>query len=144
MNLIKIAKLMWASPCSAVGLALTAVLLAAGAKARWSSGALEVTWRHSHARCGKRARRFPYRGIVFGHVILAVTREELITIGAHERVHVEQYERWGPLFFFAYGASSLWQFVNRRSPYWHNHFEVQARERSNEHHLSKIRVSSFH
>ena len=51
---------------------------------------------------------------------------------------------WGPLFFFAYGASGFWQFVNRRSPYWHNHFEVQARERSNEHHPSKVRASSFH
>lgn len=140
MNVIKVAKLLWAAPCSTVGLALTAVLLVIGAKARWASGALEVTYRHSLAGCGTRARNLNCRGIVFGHVILAVTREELRSIGAHERVHVEQYERWGPLLFFAYGASSLWQFVNRRSPYWHNHFEVQARERSNEPHSTQVRI----
>lgn len=137
MHWIKVAKLIWVSPCTAVGLALAVVPLVAGGKAKWSSGALEVTYRHSLASCGNRALKLPFRGIVFGHVILAVTSEELGTIGSHERVHVEQYERWGPLFFFAYGASSLWQLVNRHSPYWHNHFEVQARERSNEHHPCK-------
>jgi hypothetical protein len=64
-------------------------------------------------------------------VILAITEEELAVIGPHERVHVEQYERWGALFFLAYGASSLRQLVGGRNPYWHNHFEVQARERAN-------------
>lgn len=130
MNGQKFAKLLWASPCSALGLALAAFALVAGGKARWSAGALEVTYRDSRASCGKVALTLPFRGIVFGHVILAVTREELATIGAHERVHVEQYERWGPFFLFAYGASSLWQVLRRRSPYWHNHFEIQARARS--------------
>lgn len=68
--------------------------------------------------------------------LLAVTREELQRIGPHERVHVEQYERWGLLFFIAYGASSLWQLLHGRSPYWHNHFEVQARQRSAEAHCT--------
>jgi hypothetical protein len=76
------------------------------------------------------ADALPFRGIVFGHIILAVTAQELERIGSHERVHVEQYERWGLLFFPAYGLSSLWQWLQGRSPYWHNHFEVQARERS--------------
>ena len=127
-----LAKLIWVSPCSAVGLAFAGATLLAGGKARWSSGALEVTYRDNRASCGKLAHRLPFRGIVFGHVILAITREELGIIGPHERIHVEQYERWGPLFFLAYGASSLWQIVNGRSPYWHNHFEVQARERSHD------------
>jgi hypothetical protein len=127
---LKLTRALWASPCSVVGLALAAFPLAAGGKAKWSQGALEVTYRQSNAHCGRFARALPFRGIVFGHVILAVTREELAVIGVHERVHVEQYERWGPLFFLAYGASSLWQLVGGRNPYWHNHFEVQARERA--------------
>lgn len=77
--------------------------------------------------CGNVINKLPFRGIVFGHVILAVTKEELQQIGPHERVHVDQYERWGIFFFLAYGLSSLWQLVQGRSPYWHNHFEVQAR-----------------
>jgi len=137
MHCLKLAKLLWASPCSAVGLALAAFPLAAGGAAKWSGGALEVTYRDTEARCGKLARELPFRGIVFGHVILAVTREDLTVIGAHERVHVEQYERWGPLFFIAYGASSLWQLASGRRPYWHNHFEVQARERSSAAHYPK-------
>ena len=130
MSGLELAKLLWASPCSIVGLALAALALAAGGKARWSLGALEVTYRDSDADCGRLARGLPFRGIVFGHVILAVTRDELAVIGRHERVHVSQYERWGPLFFLAYGASSLWQLVAGRDAYWHNRFEVEARERA--------------
>lgn len=124
---VQIVKLLWAAPCSAVGLAFAALILLAGGKAKWSRGACEVTYRQTEASCGTLARKLPFRGIVFGHVILAVTGDELQTIGAHERVHVQQYERWGPLFFVAYAASSLWQLLHARSPYWHNHFEIQAR-----------------
>jgi hypothetical protein len=133
----QVLKLLWALPCSAVGIVIAGIPLALGGEAKWSSGALEVTYRRNLANCGKLAGKLPFRGIVFGHVILAVTGEELRTIGPHERVHVEQYERWGPLFLLAYGASSLWQLVNGRSPYWYNHFEVQAREQSSQVHGGK-------
>lgn len=123
-------KRLWAAPCSAVGLLLAAAVLALGGRARWSSGALEVSLRERPGQCGRLARRLPFRAVVFGHVILAVTQEELQCIGPHERVHVEQYERWGPLFFLAYGSSSLWQLLHGRDAYWDNRFEVQARERS--------------
>lgn len=126
---LRFLKFLWAAPCSVVGIVLAVVPMAFGGKARWSAGALEVTWRDTLASCGRLAGRLPFRGIVFGHVILAVTDEDLRAIGPHERVHVAQYERWGPLFFLVYAASSLWQLINGRNPYWHNHFEVQARER---------------
>jgi hypothetical protein len=86
----------WAAPCSALGLVFAALPLALGGSARWHRGALEVTYRQKLASCGKLAASLPFRGIVFGHVILAVTREELERIGPHERIHVEQYQRWGP------------------------------------------------
>ena len=101
--------------------------LALGGRIARCDGAIEITYRERLAGCGRLARALPFRGIVFGHVILAVTGEELAKIRAHERVHVEQYERWGPLFFLAYGASSLWQLLRGRRPYWDNAFEVQAR-----------------
>jgi hypothetical protein len=91
---------------------------------------LEVTYRLSQDTCGRLASKLPFRAIVFGHVIIAVTQQELIVIGPHERVHVAQYEIWGPLFLLAYPAASFWQLLKGRSPYWHNYFEVQARERS--------------
>lgn len=130
MRGLKLAKMLWAAPCSAVGLVLALVPLACGGRAAWTQGALEVTYRERLAGCGRLARALPFRGIVFGHVILAVTAEELSHIGPHERVHVEQYERWGVFFFLAYGVSGAWQVVRGRSAYWDNHFEVQARERS--------------
>lgn len=39
---------------------------------------------------------------------------------------MRQYERWGVLFFPLYLGSSLLQLLRGRSPYWHNHFELQA------------------
>jgi hypothetical protein len=79
---------------------------------------------------GEASRRLPFRAITFGHVVIAATPAALEGSRAHERVHVEQYERWGILFFPAYAASSLWQLLRRRRAYWDNYFEVQARRRS--------------
>ena len=132
MPWVKAAKFLWALPCSSVGLLLAAIPLLLGGSAKWSAGALEVTYRPTQASCGKLSHWLPFRAIVFGHVIIAVTQQELKVLGPHERVHVEQYELWGPLFFLAYPAASAWQVLNGRGPYWHNYFEVQARQRSNE------------
>jgi hypothetical protein len=60
-------------------------------------------------------------------VIIAVSRQELVQLRAHERIHVQQYERWGIFFFIAYPASSVWQLLNGRHVYWDNCFEVEAR-----------------
>jgi hypothetical protein len=113
-----VARLLWAAPCSLLGLCLALPVLLLGGRARWAQGALEVTWRAHLA--------------AFGHVILAVTADELLQIGAHERVHVAQYGRWGLFFLPAYAASSLWQLLRGRDPYWDNAFEVDARRRSGE------------
>jgi hypothetical protein len=124
--------MVWALPCSLLGLVLAVPVLLLGGRARWADGALEVMLRPTLAACSRRMQRLPFRGIVFGHVILVVTAEELRHIGAHERVHVEQYGRWGLFFLPAYAASSLWQWLRGRDAYWHNHFEVDARRRSGE------------
>jgi hypothetical protein len=134
MPWLKAAKFVWAMPCSVVGLVLAVIPLGLGGRAKWSDGALEVSYRPTLVACGTLARQLPFRAIVFGHVILAMTQQELVALGPHERVHVAQYERWGPLFLLAYPAASLWQLLHGRSPYWHNHFEVQARQLSNEPH----------
>lgn len=121
---------LWASPCSLLGLLAAGILLGGGGRARWVRGALEVNWRACLADCGPGARSLPFRAIVFGHVILAVSAEELQRLGPHERVHVAQYERWGPLFLLAYPASSLWSWLSGGDPYRDNVFEVEARELS--------------
>ena len=121
-------RVIWASPCSLVGLIAALLPLCLGGGARWNRGALEVIYRPCLADCGRRSRALPFRAIVFGHVILAVNAAELLRLGPHERVHVAQYGRWGPVFLLAYPASSLWQWLRGRDPYRDNAFEVQARQ----------------
>lgn len=126
----QIAKLLWASPCSLVGLILAAIVLLCGGRIGRSSGTLEVTFRASQAPGRTLARWLPFRAITLGHIIIAVTRQDLNRLRAHERVHVQQYERWGIFFFLAYAISSAWQLLMGRSAYWDNCFEVDARLRS--------------
>ncbi len=125
--LAKTAKITWAAPCSVVGIVVGAIVLLLGGKAKRSFGTLEFTYRDSQASCGKLAMSLPFQAITFGHVIIAVTENDLAYSREHELVHVRQYERWGLAFFVAYPASSLWQLFKGRNAYWDNRFEIQAR-----------------
>ncbi|MGH8630028.1 MAG: hypothetical protein ACREU7_04580 [Burkholderiales bacterium] len=118
-------KYLWAAPCSAVGLALAAAVCLAGGSARVVEGVLEVA-----LRARPQPSQLPFQAITFGHVVLGTDHEVLARARAHEQVHVRQYERWGLFFFLAYPASSFYQWCRGRHPYWHNGFEVQAREQS--------------
>lgn len=129
-RITKIAKLIWASPCSFVGLIFAAIVLLCGGRVGHSTGTLEITFRPSQAPGRVLARWLPFRAITLGHVIIAITRQELDRLRAHERVHVQQYERWGIFFFVAYAISSVWQLLNGRNAYWDNFFEIEARVRS--------------
>jgi len=95
-----------------------------GGAARIRSGAIEVAF----FRDGRESR-IPFGAITLGHVILGQSRQVLDELRSHEQEHVRQYESWGLLFFLAYPASSLYQLLRGRNPYWCNHFEVQCRER---------------
>jgi hypothetical protein len=70
------------------------------------------------------------RAVTFGHVVLARTEADLVDTRVHERVHVRQYERWGPLFLFAYLGSSVWAAIRGRGAYRGNRFEREAFERT--------------
>ena len=43
-------RLLWASPCSLVGLVMAVIPLCLGGKARWNRGALEVVYREAGLR----------------------------------------------------------------------------------------------
>lgn len=126
-RILRIAKVAWAGPCSLVGLAFAGAVLLCGGRARRNAGTLEVSLHRNRSAEGWLLRALPFRAITLGHVIVAATPQELARLRAHELVHVRQYERWGPVFFFAYAASSLWQLLRGRRAYWDNHFEVEAR-----------------
>jgi hypothetical protein len=119
----------WAAPNSLLGLAAGAVLLVSGGRASLREGVVEI----ADGRLGRWLRSprvaCPFGAMTLGHVILATDRTSLDVARAHERVHVRQYERWGPLFLPAYLGSTVWQLVCGRRGYRDNWFERQAYDR---------------
>jgi hypothetical protein len=121
----RLARTLWVAPCTLLGaVAVLPALLAGGARARFVQGVIEVsgppqeTWWTRH---------LPFEAITLGHLVLARTPQAMDRLRAHERVHVRQAERWGPMFFVAYLAFGAWQALRGRSAYWDHPFEVQAR-----------------
>jgi hypothetical protein len=118
---------LWAGPWTLVGLLLALPACAAGARLRRVDGVLEVCG----GRLGERAARGvgPYgvTAVTLGHVVLGCDAATLDRLRAHERVHVRQYEAWGPLFVPAYLLDSAWQWLRGRHPYRDNRFERAAR-----------------
>ena len=116
----------WASPATAVGLLFSIVAMLAGARPRVVDGVIEVAGgrlRHLMAALPRCAR---FAAITFGHVIIGLDHSLLQRVRPHELVHVQQYERWGVLFFPLYVTSSLVQLLRGRHPYFDNTFEREA------------------
>ena len=64
--------------------------------------------------------------MTLGHVVLGRDRNCLDWSREHERVHVRQCERWGPLFLPAYGLASLIVKLRGGDAYRDNPFEREA------------------
>jgi len=116
----------WAAPTTVLGL----LLLPAGiwrGHALAVDGVLEVhgpllAWLLTHVTVVPGGAS----AITLGHVVLGCDHRALESTRAHERVHVRQCERWGPLFVPAYLFASLWAVLRGRHPYLQNWFEVEA------------------
>jgi hypothetical protein len=117
-----LARVAWALPNSAIGFVAGMPLLLLGARLRVLGGVLEIA-----ALSGGPRGRWPFSAITLGHVILGSHPAELDRLRAHERVHVRQSERWGPLYLPAYVLAGAWQWLRGRRAYWDNPFEVEAR-----------------
>ena len=72
--------------------------------------------------------RLPIEAITLGHVILARSASSLARYREHERIHVRQWERWGPLFAVAYPVASLVAWLRGTDAYRGNRFEREAFE----------------
>jgi hypothetical protein len=120
----------WASPNTLLGLAFGFLMIVLGAEARAVRGVLEIAGGALGSLFRAPAVRCPFHAVTLGHVVLGTDRATLDAARAHERVHVRQYERWGPMFLPAYFASSLWQLARGRRCYRDNWFERQAYDRS--------------
>ena len=77
------------------------------------------------------ARAWPIGGakaMTLGHVVIGRDRLVLEETRLHERVHVAQYELWGPLFIPAYFTASLIAMLRGGDVYRDNSFEAEAFE----------------
>ena len=128
MRLLRPLVYVWVFPGSAIGLMAASLALVSGGRARVVDGVLEV---HGGlvTRILKRGNRWmagPIAAITLGHVVLGCDEATLHRTRRHERVHVRQYERWGPFFIPAYLACSAWLGLRGFNGYLDNPFEVEA------------------
>jgi len=116
----------WAGPGTAIGVIWAALALHRG-RLGIVDGVLEASgpWLDWTLR-----RVVPLPGgalaITLGHVVIGRDAGALAVTRAHERVHVRQYERWGPLFLPAYALASVVAVVGGGHPYHDNWFEREA------------------
>ena len=123
----------WASPATLLGLAA----IVAGCwrvRAGIIDGVLEahgpaIAWGLRHLTLIEHGAA----ALTLGHVVLGVDAASLEWTRAHERVHVRQYEAWGPLFLPAYVAFSMWARVRGRHFYFDNPFEMEAFSEASSH-----------
>ena len=124
-----IARYVWAFPATVVGITFSLFALGAGATFHFVDGALEVAGGSVQRLIGLLPVPLRFTAITLGHVIVGVDHDALRRARFHEHVHVEQYERWGVLFFPLYLASSFVQGLRGRHPYFDNCFEREAHVR---------------
>ncbi len=125
--LVRLLILVWAAPNSVLGLLLAALALISGGRARVVDGVLEVHGGFASFFL-RRCTLLPHgaSAMTLGHIVLGRDLACIQRTGTHERVHVRQAERWGPLFLSAYVGASLFQLLRGRHPYHDNPFERQA------------------
>lgn len=119
-------RMAWAAPCTLVGLVLGFAVILGGGSARRVGRVVEFAPGDAGTATRRLRALLPFAAITFGHAVIGLSHADLQRLRAHERVHVRQYEALGPLFFPAYGASSLMAWLTGQSPYRGNRFEIEA------------------
>jgi hypothetical protein len=125
--IVRVLMYLWALPTTCLGLCFVPVAMLSGGGWQVVAGVLEVhggavAWLLEHATLlpgGASA-------MTLGHVVLGRDRAALESSRDHERVHVRQCERWGPLFLPAYILASAYLWIRRKDPYLDNPFEREA------------------
>lgn len=126
MKLLRLLRYIWALPNSIIGLLLLPLSLASGGEAHIVGGVLEI----SGTAVARALALIPFCGsaeaLTLGHVVLAGSEEIMDRWRSHERMHVLQYELWGPFFIPAYFWSSLVARMKGKDGYLGNRFEAEA------------------
>lgn len=121
---------LWAAPVTAFGALLALpVVLFRGRMQIVHGPTFAIVTRGPVADAMLRSHPFGVmNAMAIGHVVIAMHDGLSARVLVHELEHVRQAERWGPLFPFAYLASSAWAALRGKDAYWHNRFEVAARK----------------
>lgn len=117
---------LWAFPTTLLGLVFVPESLLSG-RVRWVGGVLEVHGRLTRfflTHCT--LLRGGASAMTLGHVVIGRDQRLLDQTRQHERVHVRQCERWGPLFIPAYLGACVMLFLSGRRAYEDNPFEREA------------------
>lgn len=122
--------IVWASPLTLLGLLMaTPIVLLRGHVQLVKRPTLAILVRGPFA--DQLLSRHPFgamTAMALGHIVIAEHQGISSRVLVHELAHVRQAARWGILFPFAYIASSAWAGIRGRDAYWHNRFEIAARE----------------
>lgn len=124
---MSLSRYIWTSPNSLIGLLFLPIVFFTNGGFQIVDGVLElhgsfISWALRHCVLlpgGAMA-------MTFGHVVLGRDPEALSLTRGHERVHVRQYELWGPAFIPAYLVAAVWGLVTRKGAYYGNFFEREA------------------
>ena len=125
---IRLLRYAWAGPTSLIGIALAMPSLLRRGHVAVVDGVIEA-----HSPFLRRALESftPIASgadaMTLGHVVIGRDARALEATRAHERVHVRQYECWGPLFVPAYLLAGVWALLRGGHPYFDNRFERDAR-----------------
>lgn len=126
VRLARAVAILWAMPCSALGLLLALPVLCAGGRARRIGTTIEIYRHEGTVPRRSVCSRLPFSAITFGHVIIGTGSQQLERLRPHERVHVRQYECLGPLFLVLYPLASVLALVQGKGVHSGNYFEIQA------------------
>ena len=118
---------LWCLPTTLPGLLLAVVNPLTGGRTSLHTGVIEshgglAAWLLEHATLLEGGAL----AITLGEVVLGRSAAALDLTRTHERVHVAQARRWGPLFYPAYGLASAAAWRRGEPPYRGNRFEVEA------------------
>lgn len=119
---------LWALPVTLLGVLVVVMARSSGGSVQKVDGVLESAggWPARILRRG-----FPFSGAVaamtLGHVVVGVSLDALSATRAHERAHVQQFERWGMLLLVLYPLAGLLALLRGGNPYRDNIFELEAR-----------------
>jgi hypothetical protein len=116
---------LWAGPYTLLGFALGLLALFTGGGIQRIDG----VWEFYGGWLVWALNRLPLHNVqamTLGQTVIGRSLEALDATRAHERIHVRQYERWGPLLGPAYLGCCLVLWCQGRDAYRDNPFEREA------------------